>query len=112
MITANHITVYWTPYQQIVHHAASGCGLHTGDLMGTGTISGSGVNERGEKAELGCLYEAERTKTLLLPQGTGKYLPGYLEDGDEIVLEGWCEANGKPILGLGEARAKILPPKQ
>ena len=31
--------------------------MQTGDLIGTGTISGSGINEKGEKAELGCLYD-------------------------------------------------------
>ena len=80
--------------------------------MGTGTISGSSTDKDGRKAELGCLYEAERTKTQLLPLHASAYEEGYLEDGDEIILEGWCEdANGKAVLGLGEARAKIAPPK-
>ncbi|QIW97243.1 hypothetical protein AMS68_002761 [Peltaster fructicola] len=109
--TSNLRYMYWTPYQQLTHHAASGCGLRTGDLMGTGTISGSGVNAQGGKAELGCLYEAERTKTALLPQSTAKYQDGYLEDDDEIILEGWCEdTSGKAVLGFSEARAKVKAP--
>ncbi|KAI7327544.1 hypothetical protein KC315_g7045 [Hortaea werneckii] len=88
--TSNLKYLYWTPYQQLTHHAASGCGMETGDLIGTGTISGSGRNEKGEKCELGCLYEGERTKTQVMPQSTGsKYQEGYIEDGDEIILEGW-----------------------
>lgn len=103
--------LYWTPYQQLTHHAASGCGMQTGDLIGTGTISGSGRNEEGEMTELGCLYEAERTKTQVLPQSDGPYQPGYLEDGDEIILEGYCEgADGKVALGFGECRGRIIPP--
>lgn len=111
--TSNLKYMYWTPYQQLTHHAASGCGMQTGDLIGTGTISGSGTNEKGEKAELGCLYEVEMTKTPLMPESEGsQYHPGYLEDGDEIVLEGWCEdGNGKAVLGFGECRGKIAPPK-
>ena len=85
--------------------------MNTGDLIGTGTISGSGTNEKGEKAELGCLYEAAQTKTQVLPKGTGQYEEGYLEDGDEIVLDGWCEdSNGRAVLGFGECRGRIIPP--
>jgi fumarylacetoacetase len=106
--------MYWTPYQQLTHHAGSGCGMQTGDLIGTGTISGSGTNEKGEKAELGCLYEVEMTKTPVMPEGAqgSGYQPGYLEDGDEIILEGWCEdGNGKVVLGFGECRGRIAAPK-
>ena len=88
--------------------------MQTGDLIGTGTISGSGTNEKSEKAELGCLYEAEMTKTPVMPQSTGdaKYQPGYLEDGDEVVMEGWCEdGKGNVVLGLAECRGKVAPPK-
>ena len=108
--------MYWTPYQQLTHHAASGCGIQTGDLIGTGTISGAGRNEKGEKAELGCLYEVEMTGTNIMPeiiQGEGSgYQVGYLEDGDEVVLEGWCEdGSGKKVLGFGECRGVIAKPR-
>lgn len=104
--------LYWTPYQQLTHHAASGCGMQTGDLIGTGTISGSGRDENGKMAELGCLYEAERTQTVVLPRSNSPYDVGYLEDGDEIILEGWCEdGEGRAVLGFGECRGQIMPPK-
>lgn len=111
--TSNLKYLYWTPYQQLAHHASSGCGMQTGDLIGTGTISGSGKNEKGEHTELGCLYEAERTKTQVMPQSkSGKYEAGYLEDGDEVILEGWCEdGEGNVMLGFGECRGRITPPK-
>jgi fumarylacetoacetase len=113
--TSNLKYMYWTPYQQLTHHAASGCGMQTGDLIGTGTISGAGRNERGEKSELGCLYEVEMTKTPVMPEVVGEgsaYQPGYLEDGDEIILEGWCEdGEGRVVLGFGECRGRIAPPK-
>ena len=109
--TSNLKYLYWTPYQQLTHHAASGCGMQTGDLIGTGTISGSGTNDKGEKVELGCLYEAERTKTTVLPQSSGPYEDGYLEDGDEIIMEGWCDDGNGGGFGFGECRGTILPPK-
>jgi len=112
--TSNLKYMYWTPYQQLTHHAASGCGMQTGDLIGTGTISGAGRNEKGEKKELGCLYEVEMTGSKVMPEavdGSG-YQAGYLEDGDEVVLEGWCEdGEGRKVLGFGECRGVIAPPK-
>ncbi|KAI7579371.1 hypothetical protein KC316_g9474 [Hortaea werneckii] len=109
--TSNLKYLYWTPYQQLTHHAASGCGMETGDLIGTGTISGLGRNEKGEKCELGCLYEGERTKTQVMPQSTGsKYQEGYIEDGDEIILEGWCEnKQGEVVLGFDMERSDPVP---
>jgi len=38
--TSNLKYLYWTPYQQLTHHASAGCGMQTGDLIGTGTVSG------------------------------------------------------------------------
>lgn len=109
--TSNLKYMYWTPYQQLAHHAQSGCGMQTGDCIGTGTISGGGTDGEGRKTELGCLYEAVQTGTKVLPPGSGQYAEGYLEDGDEVVLEGWCEdASGKVKLALGECRGKVTPP--
>ncbi|KAK4508624.1 hypothetical protein PRZ48_002363 [Zasmidium cellare] len=105
--TSNLKYLYWTPYQQLTHHAASGCGMATGDLIGTGTISGSGKDSEGRMSELGCLYEAERTRTGVMPRGVGE----YLQDGDEVVLEGWCEREGRVVVGFGECRGKIGPAK-
>ncbi|KAE8335101.1 hypothetical protein BDV24DRAFT_171551 [Aspergillus arachidicola] len=93
--------LYWTPYQQLAHHASAGCGIETGDLMGTGTISGQ------HEGELGCLFEATKggSRPLEFPNGT---TVRYLEDGDEIVLDAWCD-NGTGRIGFGECRGKLLP---
>jgi fumarylacetoacetase len=40
LATSNLNYLYWTPYQQVTHHTLAGCGLETGDLLGTGTITG------------------------------------------------------------------------
>jgi fumarylacetoacetase len=105
------VKIHWLSPVLQTHHAKSGCGMGAGDLIGTGTISGSGTNDKGEKTELGCLFEAAQTKTNVLPKGSGKYVDGYLEDGDEVILEGWCEdRNGNVVLGFGECRGRIVPP--
>ncbi|KAH7304248.1 hypothetical protein B0I35DRAFT_454762 [Stachybotrys elegans] len=102
--------LYWTPYQQLAHHASAGCGLSTGDLIGTGTISGDNVAEDGRKTELGCLFEATvgGTKEAELSDGTRMT---YLEDGDEIVLKGTCGVKGgsAPFVDFGECRGIITP---
>jgi fumarylacetoacetase len=108
--TSNLKYLYWTPYQQITHHASANCGLRTGDLMGTGTVSGDGVDERGNKVELGCLFEAtlHATRPIAL-EGGGELR--YLEDGDSVVLSAWCEdSTGRKVLGFGECRGKIVGP--
>ncbi|KAJ4247102.1 hypothetical protein NW762_013240 [Fusarium torreyae] len=63
--------LYWTPFQQLAHHASAMCGLETGDLIGTGTISGDATDSKGLKLELGCLYEATKagTKEAEFPNG-------------------------------------------
>jgi fumarylacetoacetase len=41
-ITRTHLgNLYWTFLQMVVHHTSNGCNLRTGDLLGSGTISGA-----------------------------------------------------------------------
>ncbi|KIW88388.1 fumarylacetoacetase [Cladophialophora bantiana CBS 173.52] len=110
--TSNLRYLYWTPYQQITHHASANCGLRTGDLMGTGTVSGDGKDEKtGKKFELGCLFEAtQHASQPIALEGGGKL--GYLEDGDSVILSAWCEdSTGRPVLGFGECRGKLVGPE-
>ncbi|KAJ9605801.1 hypothetical protein H2200_009650 [Cladophialophora chaetospira] len=102
--------LYWTPYQQVTHHASANCGLRTGDLMGTGTLSGDGTDENGKKLELGCLFEATQHATQpIVLEGGGKL--GYLEDNDVIILSAWCEdESGRKVLGFGDCKGKIVAP--
>jgi hypothetical protein len=61
------------------------------------------------------LYEVEMTGTKVMPEGMegSEYQVGYLEDGDEVVLEGWCEdGSGRTVLGFGECRGRIAAPKK
>ena len=94
--------LYWTLSQMVAHHASNGCPLRPGDLIGSGTVSGPGKENRG------CLLEVtwRGTEPLELPTGE---LRRFLEDGDEVTLRGWCEAPGFRRIGLGECLGIVLP---
>lgn len=94
---------YWTPAQLVSHHTVNGCNLQPGDLMGSGTLSGPGEGEAGSLMEL----TGGGKRPLLLPNGEQRT---FLEDGDTLVLRGWCEREGAVRIGLGEARGTVLPP--
>ncbi|MGB6943226.1 MAG: fumarylacetoacetase [Bryobacteraceae bacterium] len=95
-------SLYWTLGQMIAHHTSNGCPLRPGDLIGSGTVSGP------EKQNQGCLLEMARrgAEPVQLPTGETR---SFLEDGDEVILKGWCEASGFRRIGLGECRGRILP---
>jgi fumarylacetoacetase len=93
---------YWTPAQMVAHHASNGCNLETGDLMGTGTISGPDKGTQGSLLEL----TARGTERIDLPTGETR---GFLEDGDTLILRGHCEREGFARIGFGECRATVLP---
>lgn len=99
---SNTKDLYWTIGQMLTHHASNGCNLQTGDLMATGTVSGR------EKSERGCLLELtwRGTEPLTLPSGEQRR---FLEDGDEVIMKGYCEREGFRRIGLGECRGRILP---
>jgi fumarylacetoacetase len=93
---------YWSLAQLVAHHTGNGCNLRPGDLLGTGTQSGPG---RGEE---GCLLELSRGGREPVPLPGGQ-VRRYLNDGDTVVLRGWCEREGFAGIGLGECRGTVLP---
>ena len=94
--------LYWTPAQMLAHHASNGCNLRSGDLLATGTVSGTTPDS------VGCFLERTRrgAEPLELPNGEQRR---FLEDGDEIILRGWCEREGYARIGFGECRGTIVP---
>jgi fumarylacetoacetase len=93
--------LYWSLAQLLAHHASGGCNLRPGDLLGTGTISGS------EQGSEGCLLEMKhRREPLRLPTGETRT---FLEDGDLVTFRGYCERPGLPRVGFGECAGKIIP---
>ena len=94
---------YWTIAQMVAQHSVGGCNLQPGDLLGTGTISGPTPAEAGAIVEL----SVGGTKDVPLP-GIGAQRR-FLEDGDTVILRGWCEKPGAARIGFGESRGVVLP---
>ena len=97
----NYRDMYWTIAQMIAHHTSTGCDLRPGDMMASGTISGTTEDSRG------CLLERtwRGENPISLPDGTERR---FLQDGDEVVIRGWAERDGLRI-GFGECTGLVLP---
>jgi fumarylacetoacetase len=93
--------LYWTVAQMVTHHTCNGCNLETGDLFGSGTISGPDKSSWGSLLEL-----TERGREpIALPSGEARR---FIEDGDEIIFRGFCAKDGFARIGFGECRAVVL----
>jgi len=94
-------SMYWTFSQMVAHHTSNGCPMRPGDLIGSGTVSGPAKENRG------CLLEVtwRGSEPLQLPTGEVRK---FLEDGDEVIFRGWCEAPEYRRIGFGECRGKVL----
>ncbi len=98
---ASGLDLVWTPAQMVAHHTATGCNLRPGDLFGSGTVSGVGPGGHGSMLEM----TSGGRDALVLPNGEARM---FLEDGDEVILRGWCERDGFARIGLGEARGRLV----
>ncbi len=94
--------MYWTPAQLVTHHASNGCNLQTGDLLGTGTISGPTPDSAGSLLEL----SEGGKKPVTLPSNETRT---FLEDGDALILRARAEADGFVGIGFGNCRGLISP---
>ncbi len=93
--------MYWTIAQMLTHHTSNGCNLRTGDLLASGTVSGS------DPGSEGCLLEMTKLgmEPIRLPSGEDRR---FLEDGDEVTLRGFCRREGFVTIGFGECRGRIV----
>lgn len=94
----NYKYMYYSSALQMVHHASSGCAMETGDLLGSGTISGPTQDSFGSMLELSW----NGRDPLPVDGGTRT----FLEDGDTINITGWCEGDYR--IGFGNCAGKIL----
>jgi fumarylacetoacetase len=104
-ITAtNFAGMYWTFAQQLAHVTVNGAIAGTGDLLASGTVSGPTAGERGSLVEI----TWNGRDPVHLADGT---MRTFLDDGDRVVLRGWCgdDAPGSPRVGFGEAAGTIAP---
>ena len=98
---SNHKYLYWNISQQLAHHTVNGCNVRAGDMMASGTISGT------ESTSFGSMLEItwRGSKPVKMSDGSERK---FINDGDTVVMRGHCEKNGVRI-GFGEVRTKVLP---
>ncbi|MEB2779741.1 fumarylacetoacetase [Algoriphagus sp. C2-6-M1] len=101
--TSNFKYMYWNVAQQLAHHTSNGCNIKVGDLMASGTISGSQQDSFGSMLELSW----NGKDPVKLDSGTERK---FIEDGDTVIMKGFAEKNGIRV-GFGEVKAKVLPAK-
>ena len=103
--TSNLQDAYWTLAQLVTHHTVNGCNLRSGDLLGTGTLSGPKPEQGGS------LLELTQGGKLPIALNNGE-TRSFLQDGDTVILHGFCDAPGARRIGLGECRGTVLPAHQ
>jgi len=98
---SNFKYMYWNMAQQLTHHTSNGCPVNSGDMMGSGTISGSTPDSYGSMLEL--TWRGE--KPLKMKDGTKRK---FINDNDTVIMRGYCEKDGTRI-GFGEVNTQLLP---
>jgi fumarylacetoacetase len=98
----NYRAMYWSMAQQLAHHTISGCNLRVGDLMASGTISGTQPDSFGSLLELS--WNGQRPVTL----SDGQTKRSFLEDGDVVILRGTC-IGAHYRCGFGAVSGRIIP---
>ncbi len=98
---SNFKYMYWNMSQQLAHHTVNGCPVNSGDMMGSGTISGPTPDSYGSMLELSWKGE----KPIKLNDGSERK---FIEDNDTVIMRGYCEDKDRRI-GFGEVRTKLLP---
>jgi fumarylacetoacetase len=93
---------YWTLAQLVSHHTANGCNLRPGDLFGTGTLSGLQPDQAGSLLEL----SQGGKSPITLANGETRT---FLQDGDTLILQAWCEQPGARRIGLGTCAGTVAP---
>ena len=99
--TSNFTDAYWTIAQMVAHHSVNGCNLQSGDLLGSGTLSGAKPEQGASLMEL----SQNGKREIVLSNGETRT---FLADGDTVILRGFCDKAGSARIGFGECRATVL----
>lgn len=99
--SSNFKYLYWTMSQQLAHHTINGCRINSGDLMGSGTISGKDPSSYGSMLELTWAGK----NPIQMPNGESRT---FIADNDTVIMKGYCQ-NNEVRIGFGEVRSKLLP---
>lgn len=98
---SNFKYMYWNMAQQLAHQTVNGCNIRTGDMYGSGTISGPDPSQFGSMLEISW----KGTKPVTMPDGSERK---FIQDGDTVIMRGHAERDGLRI-GFGEVSTKVLP---
>src|SRR5690606_16113840 len=98
---SNFKYLYWSMCQQLAHHTITGCNMQTGDLLASGTISGS------DKSSFGSMLELtwRGSEPIKLANGQERK---FIQDGDTVIMRAYCK-KGDFRIGFGQVITKILP---
>ena len=96
----NYAEMYYSAAQQLAHHTTSGCPMNSGDLLGSGTISGPTKDSRGSLLELSWGGKE--------PIAVGNGTRTFVEDNDTLTLRGQCKGDGYTI-GFGDCTGQVIP---
>jgi fumarylacetoacetase len=99
---SNFKYLYWSMCQQLAHHTSNGCRVNSGDMMGSGTISGPTEDSFGSMLEL----TWGGKNPIQMSDGTERK---FINDNDTVIMKGFCQ-NGQVRIGFGEVSSKLLPP--
>jgi fumarylacetoacetase len=98
---SNFKYMYWTMIQQLTHHTSNGCNVRSGDMMGSGTISGPTPDSYGSMLEL--TWRGQNP--IKLKDGSERK---FINDNDTVIMRGFCE-NDEVRIGFGDCTDKVLP---
>ena len=99
---SNFKYMYWSMSQQLAHHTSNGCRVNSGDMMGSGTISGT------EKDSFGSMLELTWGGKNPIKMADGSERK-FINDNDTVTISGYCK-NHEFRIGFGEVSSKLLPP--
>lgn len=99
---SNFKYMYWNMSQQLAHHTSNGCRVNSGDMMGSGTISGPTPDSYGSMLEL----TTGGKNPITLNDGSQRK---FINDNDTVIITGYC-SNKEVRIGFGEVSSKLLPP--
>jgi fumarylacetoacetase len=93
-------SLYWTLRHLVAQQTINGCNVNTGDILATGTISGTTPDSHG------CLMEIAASGGVDVTTVDGKVEKKvWLADGDTLTIT----ALAGPNVGFGDCFGKVLP---
>ena len=123
---SNFRHMYWTMKQQLAHHSITGCEMRAGDLLASGTISGPVIIlyskiikvcsfkkktyfQKQDPSSFGSMLELSWRGSKVVPlTENGGQERKFLQDGDTVVIRGFCQDSNGLALGFGQCSGQLL----